>query len=589
MHCLSCCQSQCQATAIKSSTVHQLWALSNACSCRALSVTDSKGSDNLSLTSADNVSIDGAPPQQFDYKIFAQLIDTVLGLFLALLPWMTAPVSAFTPLGSASLNQSRDYGNSRDAHSHAAAASRAASVLQQRKLAKQATEAVMHDPFPISVLFMLAGALQVVEELLCCLANKKNPLMNNTLAASNAAKFIQEGKLLEHLYSALCFLLRCVRRRLPSPQPRPAADPYPAFEEVLRATCQNACIASTHVFSALCMYDGPNKKHVPGSVPACFVEVLGCLACEGLTEDDTAAGQVAMLFHNSGVKELTNKRPCGLLCCDAMQQLIRRTTPSAAVRRKSMSFVLDVLTSSHPQLYEDPLLSVYMGTSSAWVSKDIRSSLLADNDPSFESAMGNVGNGAVNTLVSPCVRDESLQQLLALLSGQGSLSPKHDATRGASTSCVFTARITAVLLSLHLPKLQAAAVLERARRGAGNALQKHLSQSVQHTLTAVACYSMAVAKKLLQGMKLGHAECECKLEETYVMEENQQSDPLFDCGPCYALAGAMTAMLLHLLPVYHLHDSQELNATIDGELKHCSPMLILATTIQQSMTTFSEM
>lgn len=508
----------------------------------------------------------------------AQLISPASTLLFALLPMTSAAVVSDIQAGGSSSNSSSSRRGSGD-HSKTAAASRAVRVLQRRRLAQKAAGGALRDPFPVSLLFMLASVMQVVSTLLRFLASEGKSNGNTKRTVIMAETLVKEGKLFDCLSSISSFLLRCVRTRQLSSQHRPAADGYPPFEDVLLAACQNVCFACTQVFTAMYLSRRPHEKNEQESVPARFVDTLCCLACEGLPADDEAAWEVAHMFQDDGVYNLTNNTPCGLLCCSAMQQLVHRIIPSAVKRGKDAQSELELLLCCHPELEHDYLLSVHIRTTFLWSCQESRSSLLGAVTCSAPGTEESADSETAEAYFIPRVGHHSLQQILALLcGGSGSARSGIGTALCASKSSIYTARIASVLLSLNHSDLDrsaraamaSAATLAVAapREEIRNTPVWNLPDLLIHHLVTAGRHSVALTIRLLQGIQQGHTGCVCDFshEDHYMIREYQRPGVSENCLPCYALAETITALLLQMLPGFHLGELQQETPQNLGEL-----------------------
>lgn len=542
--CLELCTHHGRASLLENKLVLQLWALANS----------------LSLASFAS-STPAASCTEYDTRPCSLLVGSTQGLMSSV--FLMMDVAASRQVNSSSARggiDDSDFECGKQRHSPSAAASRAARVLQQRRQAGR----VSRGPFPSDILFMLASIMQVLDTVIQFLAGARTDQLNR---AARAAKFLfEDGKLLESLFLVASFLLRCVRKRQPT-QHSLTADAFPPFEHIQQAAIQNLSYVVVHMFAVIYLLPEPQARAVMRRLPVRFFDVLGCLACEGLSPNDDAAWQVSHLFQDGGVTELTG-HDLSMLYRPAMQRLSRRTAPSAIKRGKDLQVVLDLLKSNHPELYEDPFLSVHIRSSADWENIQCGTWGLDASNSGISCSPGAGGDDETSDAYHlPCVTDQSLHLVVdqlpaisnALLSGERS-------TLFASEKTIFTSNLTAVLLSLQRLEL---GVTEGTPSGGMEAYNCQL----QSSLITVARYTTALATQLLQGLRMKHAECACEFyhadefleeeddddiiddddadeEDEEIKDKERRPKPVIDCEPCHALAEGMTAMLLQVMRLH---------------------------------------
>lgn len=254
----------------------------------------------------------------------SELVHAVTELLSALLPKMhaTDPTSQSNGSSRSGTGSCRHEGRRGD-HSQTAAATRAARVLQERRLAQRVL-------FPKDLLSLLASVMQVLNALFSFFENHNcneaglshcRPQRTATIAHS----LFQDGQLVQSLHLVSSYMLRCARRRQPSSSQQPlVAEESPSFEQVQRAACQSVCDAACSMSVAIMAMNYPEIAKVMDSIPAQFFDTLGCLACEALPSDDSRAWAVGMLAKDAYLSELNGDGTFSLTYRPAMQVLMRR-------------------------------------------------------------------------------------------------------------------------------------------------------------------------------------------------------------------------------------------------------------------------
>lgn len=338
--CMDRCSRQCQVSLPEQGAVHEVWKRSNKFS-----------HYDMALGARATENEDAA-----DAGVWANhsaLVDSVLKLLSAVLIHTNATDPASHSSRSSSSSSGKDESRlAGKSHSQAAAVSRAARVLQQRRITQQ-------EVFPINLLLLLASTLQVLATLFDFLkARSYNTSHCSSDRSINLARLLfGGGNLVESVHSASMFLLRCVRQRQPPQQP-PVVEESPSFKQVQRAACQSLCEASSGMFNAIPALAHHVQLIVLSAVPARFFCALGCVACEGLPADDPNLYCVTSLHGNCCRGEILDASLFSLMHCSSMQTLCRRRLPYAVKGRESLEDVLDMLTSHHPEIVSDPLLAL---------------------------------------------------------------------------------------------------------------------------------------------------------------------------------------------------------------------------------------
>lgn len=432
-------------------------------------------------------------------------------------------------------------------------------MLQQRRLAvslaleqQRLASSLERGPFPIDLILMLAGTLQVLNTLLIFISSGGNIHLDSTHAALMAEYMFKRWSLPESLFSVSSFLLRCVRQHQVQ-QHSQAPKLYPSFEQVRLAACQNICYVSVQMFPAIYLHTEPLAEAVLRKVPPRFFDTLGCLACEGLPSHDKAASLLANLLLNSGMSDVSCNITSPMMYCPSMQQLSRRTAPSAFFRGKDVQVVLETLKAYHPELARDCLLSPHISRSLDWDEDIYPSSLSLDHAGMWPSLGVGGGDETCDAYFQPCVRDLSLQALRTMLPMLSSAAVDvQGGNLGATKSRIYATRIAAVLLSLST-RGQPLATLAPGTCGGVNAVDG--SASLIAVLATAARFSSAMATQLLQALRMGHAKCECVLYQAddFMDQELRRPDLVVDCEPCYALAEGITALLLQIMRLFKAH------------------------------------
>lgn len=475
-----------------------------------------------------------------DLNFCSQLIPPVLNLLTALLPHIS-PIPMSTP-DSSGLSSART-------HSRAAAASRAVRVLQERKIA----ERVKHGLYSAELLFLLASILQMVDTLCGFLATHPS-------TAKVACMLFESGTFIESVSSTLSFLLRCLRhRRLPVQPPLSAELPCCSYEQVLLATCQNACYASVSLMQAMLAFDGPALSVLSG-IPTQFFQTLSCLACEGLPADDAAAWEVAKLPSTAVSGKLTNLQASSLLYCPASLLLSRRVSPHASKHcHEDASYperaVLEVLQ-SHLQLEDDGLLSENFILIPDRPNMEPHTELLA------AQPLG-VDDDRSNAYFLPRARDDSLQQFTQLLPSRSSpfFTAADGSPHSSSQGGVHMSRLTAVLLSLQHSR--------EPLPGQGERPMCEGHADLRWSLLAAARFSSALATQLLVSARNKHKQCGSGPDPRIDSDEDDNEwvadQGTYRCQCCVAVAEGITAVNLQILRLHNA--ARATTGGRDGELK----------------------
>lgn len=504
--CLELCTRQCTGTLPQKQAVNQLWGLSSRF---RNSRFDRKCGDS---------------------PAHAHVIEALLAFLPVLLRTIPTAISpshsgSSSADGSGSSSSSSCAPAGRDAHSKAAAASRAARVLQGRKLAR--------GPYPVDVLFLLAGTMQVLRglfEFLDC-------SWSNELAAA----LFKADTVTDSLFSVLSYLLRCIR------QPQllqhgPLVHAYPPFQDVLHAACQAACFASARLFQGMSAQDIDDGRHTLSKLPSRFIDALGCLACEGFASDDDAAHAVSRMVRDDSLIDLLGGSPYILLFRPAMQLLSRRIILASMNSGKGLCNALDVLATYHLQLEHDPLLSYTISYSNDSVDNFYSSA--ARKTAAYACLEAGGGDETCDAYFLPRVPDDTLPRLEAVLNARcHSDESGHAGSPCPETNGAWIARITAAFISLQRSSAEA------GDGGKGMGLQP--SPDLWHVLLLAARLASALTTQLLRGLQAGHAGCmpETMFQLSVTDPRQQHYASSVKCGRCHAVAEGATAMLLQILRV----------------------------------------
>lgn len=534
--CLGVCASQCKASLLDLTMVQGLWALSSTLRCCDL-IPNAHAADMSKLES-------------FDWVPCTQLVNCLLDLLNVMLPILD------TAFSSSSGNSSTgDSGNSKPTsgkgtHSQTAAASRAAHVLQQRRLkAAQGLVSVLH-------LSALASAVQVLTTLFKFLAQHNTTRYGSGKPRPNCTSRIAEslfegGRVAQSLHIVSSILLRCVRRRhLPQQLQQPAVDDVFSTLEFQRdVACKHACHAAVNMFGAATALNEASMLNVVKRLHPHYFATLACLACEGLRSDDGAAWHVASLLKDSSLLkllEIKDKEASDLrfkmVHCSAMQHLSRRVSPTAIARGESLNTVLNLLKGFHPVIEWDTLMSVQFRISMLWPAPPYweHSAFQADSFP----AQGRGGNENEGAYFLPCTRDSSLLDFIKQLPSYARATRSDSgALLSATLPSSLIAHITAVLLSLQHPHAASAASASASAGACGKSGNGALSPSeLYDVLQVVAGIASALAIRLLNSQRMGHAECPHPVHE--------DPDLVGYCVHCSILAESITALMLQLLRLF---------------------------------------
>lgn len=466
----------------------------------------------------------------------SHLIQSVLGLLSTLLPAVSATCqdsqsSSGISNGSSSSRSSHS-STKEKTHSNTVAASRAAGVLRERRLAQ-------HGPFPVNLLLLLASTLQVLDVLFLFFgyyshAGGCSMHFSCEHSASLARTLFEGGELLVSLHAVSLFLLRCLRtRQKPHPHQAGAAEEIPSFEQVQRVACQNVCQVVSHMFPAIKAQVEMDSIRVMCLMPSKFFETLACVACEGTPSDDLDGWAVAMLFEDEYLRLLNYTQPLSKVHCRAMQVLVRRALPDAIMRNEDLESMLKVLIGQHPQLKSNNLLSSNLKLGQNWPWPAFC--------PTHDTANSQGSGGqdeAADAYYFPRLRDDSLRWLFDTVQACRQLRIRDVDQLCTSGPTVLTARIIAVLLSLHRVDS------ELADGGQGGGAAEVFG--LHCVLFEVARFVTMLASQLLYSLSVHHADCSL----TFFYEASSA----VGCAPCAALAEGITAILLQL---FRLHRTPE--------------------------------
>lgn len=485
-------------------------------------------------------------PEQLDLLVQLCITESLHKLLAALLPMLAVKPSlkqANDDTSSGSSSKTKPGA----AHSHSAAAGRAARVLRERRL----TEA---GPFSPNLLCVLGCTLQLLAAICTSVAENARCIEDGSTpeVIVNLAQSLQNGQLLVNLDTALAFLLRCVRSDAPEPTIAPASHMSSAGARTY--ACQQACNLCSHIFQACDPLPLTAQLLVMRTLPARFMEKLCCVACEGLAADDPALFKVSvivadpslqlMVEHAAAEGEISlGARLDAIRYIPAMHVVSRRVIPYAVTSNQDLACVLNRLKAVHPQVSLDNLLSMRIRDTWQWEWPE-------DGFP--EDALPKPSLPGSNQWVSshddyfvPRVRDDSLRQLVVQLAERSVFVGPTGSRICATSDGVYVSRLTAVLLSL-----------QRDGQGPGEeVLTAGDDVSVKESLLGVARYVSSLTVQLLHGKVLSHRSCACEFDEDEFEEQEgwaevKRAAGMNVCLPCSGLAEGILAMFLQLLALH---------------------------------------
>lgn len=516
---------QCRKSVPETAKVLELWELCYTFECHA--------------------SLVGSELEDCEFYTCTYVSESVVDFLDALLPLMHTPAAVANSSSSSSSKPTVSHG----AHSKVAAASRAAHVLQERKLAALAEQGThLYD-----ILLLTASAMQVIDTLFLSFGRQfrdhhessSGAFSHCEVTAEISGKMFGQGKLVKSLYMVLSFLLRCVRKRRLL-QHVSSGDLCPSFEQVQSAACENACFALAHMYDAIMALSCTDSFTVLHSFPPRLIDMLSCLACEGLTSSQESAWVVSLLLQSKSLISHTGNKVFGYLQCPASKVLSQHVLP-CAVRHgnaEELRQTLAVMTAYHPELDSDHLLPVHMRTSTTWT----HTTPVVDQERN--PAIGaRAEDETCEGYFLPRAGYHTLAQVVGQLTTKCAVvfSVRGQATHAVEENHALIPQIIAVLLSLQRPQ---------ALKGAGLLPSQSLQAlTLQEVLVTVARLSTALATQLLHNLKLEHVGCPAPSSTHNVSGcvglKNQHSPGAVKCTQCSVLADGITAMLLQIMRLYH--------------------------------------
>lgn len=513
------CAKQCTNSMPQPHVIQLLWSHAHKFWCQPTLDGDSLSAYNLSSNDAACL----------------HLVKPVLKLLSALMPKLV--LQPATSQNSSSGSNTDQPASKNTSHNKAAAASKAARVLQERRNA----ESAKRGPYPADLLYLVASALQVMDTLFGSQCGS---------ASLSGAQLLGSLTLFKTLHTISTFLLRCVRNQallLLVKDPSSHID-----AQVQLATNQLVCYASVNVFRAVTAISScsPHIAPITSSIPDRFFDMLGCLACEGLPADDEAGWALANMSWDSLLDKLADRHVSSLLYCPSMQLLSRRVAPHAIrhcaeIIEPRIEYVRGVIAAHHSDIAFNPLLSENFKCIN--IRRNLEPiSITAGINPTAALQRAQ-SDDTCDAYYVPRASDECLQRCMALLPPRKSrfFTLADGQTRSATEGSVHLARLAAVLLSLHRP------AASNTAEGRVSCVLEH--SVLQHTLLAAARFSSALAIQMLSSVKTGHDHCLCGPLFCSESGSDNEEGAEARCVVCSEHTEGNMALLLQII---HLHDRQ---------------------------------
>lgn len=499
-----------------------------------------------------------------------RIAESLLELLASLLPMMLPKVSSSQQGGSSNNNPNHRVANT--VRSHADTASRAKRVLWDRRMARSG-------PFPSDLICVLGCTLQLLDAISVFVGNEipsDLPDFESTLVSSLAETLLQQGLLLQHLDTALAFLLRCVRNRVPEPDTAPAA--FLPTATSLQYASQHLCLLCSHVFLVTTAMDETAQLELVCRLPARFIDKLCCVVCEALPATDSAVWEVSQLIVDGGLTEWItladyeedeqlSSEVKAIRYVPAMHVVSRRALSHAVASDEQLEYALNRAKAMHPQLAMDHLLSLHIRNCWHWQWPDAvqRSPTLAAGLPSVPGS-DKWYSSSSDSYFLPRVRDTSVHELAKVLAKETRLlDPESGQPVCTTMDSVYMSKMVAVLLSLQKSRMVAVAAAEEQR-------SHTMDPDLQRALVRFARFTSALTSHLLRGLEAGHTTCDCSFSDGEVdIAEGEaavkRAAARDVCQPCSGLAEGILAMLLQMLAlhsfVYRRKDGVE--ASKEGE------------------------
>lgn len=520
--CLDLCTTQCRTSLPQRDTVLELWALSN-------SFTLEWADDPRTAIAEDACEV----------RPCEAIINSLARMLLALIFIIDLPALVE---GSSSDSNNKPAGL-REAHNQAAAATRAARVLKQRRLAERG-------PFPVDVVFLVASTMQVVDTVFVFFARHSVNICDSNnrpkRTAALAGKLFLGFRLVESLVVICTHMLDCVRCHNHSHlQQIPTAHLYPPLEQILSAACENICFVATHLPDAIVSLNSPELETVFNQLPKRFFATVACLACEGTMPNHEAAWGVSQLLCNASFDRVPGVSAINLLHGPAMRLLSRHSIATAiATEQYELQLILKTVRAFHPALGSHKLLSDNICA---------RFGLLATGSPP-SSNMDSEEDESYPLF--PRAKDTSLHRLVDLLPVRSHATNTRNESFVPFYNGVLTGRMLAMALSMvRIPKMEDAKADEACGLG------------LQQDLLVVARYVSSLTTRLLHQERSRHTGCSPTTREEGALTAEDGGDQA-QCIICSVKAEAMTAILLQILRLSQPEYDEESGIATAGEPKH---------------------